>query len=132
MASSFATSTLFQSLHVATNINREYLMGATSGGYAYPNGTSAADTPQLQTKTISRSQNAGITWKIYVNPVGTGCSGPPYECLVPDEEQLSLELYLRADCGEPVSAEYSAISQYLADVQKARCAVAEIDRSDAG
>ena len=60
-----------------TNNNREYLLGATSGGYVYPNGTDAADTPQLTTETIFQDmQNAGISWKIYVDPVGTGCTAP--------------------------------------------------------
>ncbi len=86
MATNFATSDRwFQPAMSRTNINREYLLGATSGGYAYPNGTVAADTPQLKTETIFEDlQNAGITWKIYVNPEGTGCSGPPYQasCLI--------------------------------------------------
>jgi phospholipase C len=50
-----------------------------------PNGSVPADTPQLRGPTIfEKLQAAGITWKIYVNPTGTGCSGPPYDaaCLI--------------------------------------------------
>lgn len=86
MASNFATSDrYFMPAMSRTNINREYLYGATSGGYAYPNGTTASDTPQLRSETIFEDlQNGGITWKIYVDPEGTGCKGPPYKasCLV--------------------------------------------------
>lgn len=86
MASNFATSDRFFNPAMSrTNINREYLLGATSHGYAYPNGTTAADTPQIPTPPIFEElQNAGISWKIYVNPTGTGCPGPPYTaaCLV--------------------------------------------------
>jgi phospholipase C len=78
MASNFGTSDRF--FHPAmdrTNINREYLIGATSGGYAYPNGTNSKDTAQLKTTTIfQKLQAAGISWKIYVNPTGTGCAAP--------------------------------------------------------
>jgi phospholipase C len=86
MASSFGTSDRF--FHPAmsrTEINREYMDAATSGGYAYPNGTDAADTPQLKaTPIFEELQNAGISWKVYINPEGTGCAGPPYQasCLI--------------------------------------------------
>lgn len=86
MASSFATSDRwFNPAMSRTNINREYLLAATSGGYAYPNGSDAADTPQLKSKTIFEDlQDAGITWKIYVNPEGSSCKGPVYtaKCLM--------------------------------------------------
>jgi phospholipase C len=86
MATSFGTSDrFFQPAMSRTNINREYLAAATSGGYAYPNGFDAADTPQLKSTTIFQElDKAGISWRVYINPEGTGCSGPPYEasCLI--------------------------------------------------
>jgi phospholipase C len=86
MATNFATSDrFFQPAMSRTNINREYLAAATSGGYAYPNGFDAADTPQLKSTTIFQElDKAGISWRVYINPEGTGCSGPPYEasCLI--------------------------------------------------
>jgi phospholipase C len=119
MATKFATSDRwFQPAMSRTNINREYLLGATSGGYAYPNGTNAADTPQLASKTIFEDlQNAGISWRIYVDPTGTGCSGPPYEasCLI-------LSSYLENfGYAQTVVSQFpqnvQPISQYLTDVQ---------------
>ena len=86
MATNFATSDRwFQPAMSRTNINREYLAAGTSGGYAYPNGTVPADKPQLKSNTIFEElDKAGITWKVYINPEGTGCSGPPYQasCLI--------------------------------------------------
>jgi len=86
MATNFGTSDrFFQPAMSRTNINREYLAAATSGGYAYPNGFDAADTPQLKSTTIFQElDKAGISWRVYINPEGTGCSGPPYEasCLI--------------------------------------------------
>jgi phospholipase C len=119
MASNFATSDRwFQPALSRTNINREYLLGATSGGYAYPNGTDTADTPQLSSKTIFEDlQNAGVSWRIYVNPTGTGCSGPPYaaSCLI-------LSSYLENfGFAQTVVSTYpqniQPISQYFTDVQ---------------
>jgi len=52
-----------------TNPNREYLIGGTSHGYAYPNGTNSQDQGQISTPIIFEElQNAGITWKVYVHP----------------------------------------------------------------
>jgi phospholipase C len=87
MASNFATSDrFFQPAMSRTNINREYLTAATSGGYAYPNNSNPPyDTPQLKSTTIFEElDKAGITWKFYVDPTGTPCTGPPYEasCLL--------------------------------------------------
>src|SRR5580698_8804471 len=78
MATNFATSDrFFQPALSRTNINREYLAAATSGGYAYPNGSDAQDTPQLKSKVIfDELQAAGISWKVYINPEGTGCAAP--------------------------------------------------------
>ena len=136
MASNFATSDRwFHPAMSRTNINREYLLGATSGGYAYPNGTNAADTPQLQSKSIFEDlQNGGISWKIYVNPTGTGCAGPPYQasCLMKNS-YLSNFTY-----AQTVVSQYpqniQPISQYFTDLQNGTLPqVAEIEpASDAG
>jgi phospholipase C len=86
MATNFATSDrFFQPAMARTNINREYMAAATSGGYAYPNGFDLADTPQLKSTTIFQElDKAGISWRVYINPEGTGCAGPPYQasCLI--------------------------------------------------
>ena len=68
MASNFATSDRWFSPTLdRTHVNRMYLMAATSQGYAYPIGTSAADSAPLTAPTIFDAlQRAGISWKIYV------------------------------------------------------------------
>lgn len=86
MASNFATSDRwFNPVMSRTHPNREYLVAATSQGDAYPIGTDQGDSQLLTATTIFQElQSAGLTWKIYVNPTNTGCSGPPYDpaCLL--------------------------------------------------
>jgi phospholipase C len=70
MASNFGTSdTWFSPLMNRTQLNRMYMLAATSAGHAYP---LAAPYGPLANKTIFEAlQNAGITWKIYVNSEAT-------------------------------------------------------------
>lgn len=70
MASNFATSDRwFMPVMSRTNPNREYLIGATSYGYAYPNGTNANDMAQIPSAIIFQElQSGGVTWKVYVYP----------------------------------------------------------------
>lgn len=77
MASSFATSDRwFSPVMSRTQLNRMYLLGATSQGYAYPIGSNANDQTQITATPIFEAlQNAGITWKIYVNADNTNCAG---------------------------------------------------------
>jgi len=86
MASNFGTSDRwFNPAMTRTNSNRQYLIAATSQGYVYPVGSNSHDQKLLTATTIFQElQNAGISWKIYVNPEGSNCSGPPYQpaCLV--------------------------------------------------
>jgi phospholipase C len=86
MASKFATSDRwFNPAMARTHPNREYLVAATSQGDAYPVGTDRGDRQLLTATTIFQElQNAGVSWKIYVNPINTGCNGPPYDpaCLL--------------------------------------------------
>ena len=136
IATNFATSDRF--FHPAmsrTEINREYLDAATSGGYAYPNGSDAADTPQLKAKPIFEElQNAGISWKVYVDPEGTGCEGPPYKpsCLIQTAylEGFSYGSYIVAKFPQNIVP----ISQYFSDLTNGTLPqVAEIEPpSDAG
>ncbi len=64
LATEFATSdTWFNPAPTRTQSNRYYMMGATSGGYAYP---LVGNEPLIQSQTIfDELQAAGITWKIY-------------------------------------------------------------------
>jgi phospholipase C len=86
MASSFGTSDRwFSPVMSRTELNRMYMMAATTQGYAYPINSNSKDAAQLSaTPIVEALQDAGITWKIYVEPDGTNCSGPPYDsaCLI--------------------------------------------------
>ncbi|HKW19006.1 MAG TPA: alkaline phosphatase family protein [Terriglobales bacterium] len=64
LATEFATSDAwFAPAPTRTMPNRYYMMGATSGGYAYP---ITGNEPLIQAKTIFDSlQAAGVSWKIY-------------------------------------------------------------------
>jgi phospholipase C len=136
MASNFATSDRwFHPAMTRTNPNREYLIAATSQGYAYPNGTNAQDTPLLTASTIFQElQAAGISWKIYVDPQGTKCSGPPYDpaCL------LTLSYVQNFTFGQTIRTTYpqniAPISQYFTDLKNGTLPqVAQIESAtDAG
>jgi phospholipase C len=118
MATKFATSDrFFQPAMSRTNINREYLTAATSGGYAFPNGFDAQDTPQLTSTTIFEElDKAGISWKMYVNPDGTGCTGPSYEasCLIQSTylENFTYAQHILQDTPQNIVP----ISQYFSDL----------------
>ena len=78
MASNFATSDRwFNPAMSRTQPNREYLLAATSQGYAYPIGTSSKDKALITSPTIFQElQAANVSWKIYVNPTNSNCSAP--------------------------------------------------------
>jgi phospholipase C len=136
MASNFGTSDRwFNPTMSRTNINREYLLAGTSAGYAYPNGTDTADTPQLTAKTIFETlQDAGVSWKIYVDTEGSSCSGPPYQasCL------MTLSYLQNFTYAQTVINQYPQnivpMTQYFADLNNGTLPqVAEIEpASDAG
>ena len=119
MASKFGTSDRwFTPAMSRTQPNREYLIAATSQGYAYPIGTSSSDTALLTAPTIFQElQTAGISWKIYVDPTGSPCTGPPYDpaCL------LTLSYLQDFQWGQTVPTQYpqniAPISQYFTDLQ---------------
>lgn len=73
MASTFATSDRwFAPVMSRTELNRMYLLAATSGGHAYPLSPQNSPNGPLPNETIFQAlQNAGISWKIYVNPTNT-------------------------------------------------------------
>ena len=67
-----------------TQINRAYMYAATSQGYAYPPGGGTDDSKPFTATTIFEAlQNAGISWKIYVDPTNTyykNSSGVTEDC----------------------------------------------------
>jgi phospholipase C len=119
MASNFGTSDrFFNSAMTRTPPNREYLIAGTSQGYVYGNGTDAQDAAPLTAPTIFQElQAAGITWKIYVDPKGSNCSGPPYDpaCL------LTLSYVQNFAWGQTIPTAYpqniAPIAQYYTDLQ---------------
>jgi phospholipase C len=70
LATQFAMSdSWFAPAATRTQPNRYYMMGATSGGYAYP--YMGGIEPPIQSKTIFDSlQAAGVSWKIYTQLPG--------------------------------------------------------------
>lgn len=69
LATQFAMSDAwFNPAPARTQPNRYYMMGGTSGGYAYP---LTGNEPLIQSKTIFDSlQAAGVSWKIYTEVAG--------------------------------------------------------------
>lgn len=118
MASNFATSDRwFNPALTRTQPNRAYLVAGTSQGYAYPSATDIEDTPLMTAPTIYQElQTAGITWKIYVDPVGSPCTGPPFDpaCL------LTLSSLQYFQWGQTIPTAYpqniAPISQYFTDL----------------
>jgi phospholipase C len=86
LATAFSTSdTWFAPVMTRTPPNREYLIAGTSYGYVYQRGTTSTDTALIPSTTIFEAlQNAGISWKIYVNGGGgvSPCLDTDIECLL--------------------------------------------------
>jgi phospholipase C len=119
MASQFSTSDRwFAPVMTRTSSNRDYLIAATSQGYVYPIGTDSKDQKLLTAKSIFEVlQDAGISWKIYVNPKNTPCaSNPTAQCL------LGYSYIQNFQWGHTIPQKYPKnlvpISQYFTDVQK--------------
>ena len=118
MASDFSTSDRwFSPVMTRTGPNREYLIAATSQGDVYPLGADSADQSLLTATTVFQElQNAGITWKIYINTVNTPCSTDPTpQCL------LTLSYVQNFAWGQTIPASYpnnlATMTQYFGDVQ---------------
>jgi len=103
MAANFATSDRWFSPALdRTQINRMYLMAATSQGYAYPIGTNAADSASLTAPTLFDAlEKAGISWKIYVT----------------DPKTTYLTMFARYAPPHPLPPNVVPASQFLADAQ---------------
>ena len=118
MASQFATSDRwFAPVMTRTDSNRDYLIAATSQGYVYPIGTDSNDQNLLTAKPIFEAlQNAGISWKIYVDPTNTPCvSNSTAQCL------LGYSYIQNFQWGHTIPQNYAnnlvPISQYFTDVK---------------
>ena len=118
MASQFATSDRwFSPVMTRTSPNREYLISATSQGYVYPVGTNSKDKNLLTATPIFEAlQNAGISWKIYVDTDYSACSSNPTPACL-----LTLSYIVNFEWGQTIPTNYpnniATITQYLSDVQ---------------
>ena len=116
MASSFATSDRwFSPVMSRTQPNRMYLVAATSQGHAYPPHGSIVDA-----KTIFEElQNAGLSWKIYVNPHSPGhdCSDTDSACLMQFSEIGWFKFGQQMKGNPALLANVQSINQYLQDAQ---------------
>lgn len=116
MASNFATSDRwFSPVMSRTQINRMYLLAATSQGHVYP---LAPPYGALTATTIFEElQNAGISWRIYVNPTGTNCQPTDSACLMGDS-YINMFTYAQKIASTPsLLQNIVPISQYLTDAQ---------------
>jgi phospholipase C len=113
MASNFGTSDRwFSPVMSRTQMNRMYLIAATSHGHARP--LSDSNSGQLSDKTIFELlQNHGITWKIYVHPDASGCTSTA--CL------LALSYINQFTYSKTIVSQFpqnlAPIDQYFTDVQ---------------
>ncbi len=93
MAANFGTSDRwFSPLMDRTQINRMYLLAATSQGHAYPLGGTGNvnDASPLTATTIFEALQAnGISWKVYVNPLNavSPVTGENCETATPGQDQ---------------------------------------------
>jgi phospholipase C len=116
MASNFATSDRwFSPVMSRTDPNRMYLLAATSQGHAYPLNTT--NSPKLTATTIFQElQQAGISWKIYVDPTGTGCSSSDSACLA---KFTSLRNFAyESTVLSQFAKNIAPVSEYLSDAKK--------------
>jgi len=116
MASNFATSDRwFSPVMSRTQINRMYLLAATSAGHV--RALAPPEGPLTNTTIFQELQNAGISWKIYVNPTGTGCQSTDSACLM-GYSYINMFTYAQTIANTPsLLQNIVPISQYLSDAQ---------------
>lgn len=125
MATQFATSDRWFSPAMSrTQINRMYLLSATSQGHAYPLN---ANETQLTAKTIFEAlQNAGVSWRIYIRPNPLARNYPTVSCVAFDTtpkclyeiSYLNMFAYGNRVVNDPVlSLNLVPVSQFATDAQ---------------
>lgn len=117
MASNFATSDRwFSPVMDRTQINRMYLLAATSAGHAHP--LAAPETPLTATTIFEELQNAGISWKIYIDPLGTSCPTAPTPACLYNYSYINQFTYGQTILNSPtLSQNLVPISQFMTDLQ---------------
>lgn len=130
LATNFATSDRwFSPVMDRTQINRAYIYAATSQGYAYPPGGGNNDNAPFSAKTIVEAlQDAGITWKVYVNPAGnsyngvncaTAAAGQAQDMCLAGASYLNQFVYEKQvqDASTGLWQHFAPISQFATDAQ---------------
>ena len=115
MASSFATSDRwFSPVMTRTQVNRMYMLAATSHGHVYP--LNDTNSPQLSDATIfTLLQNNGITWKIYV-PKGKSSATDPATLM--GRSYMNQFTYGNVILSDPkLSQNIVPLDQYFTDLQ---------------
>jgi phospholipase C len=117
MASNFATSDRwFAPVMDRTQINRMYLLAATSAGHVHP--LAPPETPLTATTIFEALQNAGVTWKIYINPNGTTCGSAPTAACLYNYSYINQFVYGSTVVNDAtLSQNLVQISQFTTDVQ---------------
>lgn len=117
MASNFATSDRwFSPVMDRTQINRMYLMAATSAGHVHP--LAPPETPLTATTIFEALQNAGITWKIYVDPDATTCATAPTAACLYNYSYINQFVYGSTIVNDAtLSQNLVPLSQYTTDLQ---------------
>lgn len=112
MASNFGTSDRwFSPVMTRTQLNRMYLLAATSHGHVRP--LNDTNSPQLSDKTIFELlQEHGISWKIYVHPDATGCTTTACLLAMSYINQFTFSKTIATQLQQNIAP----ISQYLTDV----------------
>jgi phospholipase C len=112
MASNFGTSDRwFSPVMTRTQLNRMYLIAATSHGHVRPLNNS--NSPQLSDLTIFQLlQEHGISWKIYVHPDATGCTTTVCLMAMSYINQFKFEQTIVAQFPQNIAP----ISQYFTDL----------------
>ncbi len=117
MASNFATSDRwFSPVMDRTQINRMYMLAATSAGHAVP--LAPPETALTATTIFQELQNAGITWKIYVDTDGTTCGSSPTAACLYNYSYINEFTYGQTIVNSPtLSQNLVPISQFTTDLQ---------------
>ena len=99
-----------------TQINRMYLLAATSAGHTHP---LVAPEPPLAVPVIFQElQSANVTWKIYVDTDGTTCSSNPTAACLYNYSYINEFTYRQTIVNSPtLSQNLVPLTQFTTDLK---------------